>query len=361
MEHYFTPNLESYDQSFESGTIRYESPSNIALVKYWGKHPVQIPANPSISFTLDKCKTTTSLSFSKSNKFGFSITVSGKKKESFEPKITAFFQRVMVYLPFIETFYFEIETSNTFPHSSGIASSASGFSALALCLCHLEQKLNPNITNDELQKKASFIARLGSGSACRSIYGGLVSWGKSDIQSDCSDYWGTSIHNIHPVFKNYQDTILLVDKGTKEVSSSLGHSMMNEHPYAGARFKQANANILSLKSVLETGDVTAFVEIVETEALALHAMMMLSKPYYMLFKPNTVEIIHRVWQFRKRLNINLAITLDAGANVHLLYPASQKKDVLNLINTELVGFCENGQYICDNIGNGPLLLNEAYA
>ncbi len=361
MEHYFISNLEDYNHSFESGTIRYESPSNIALVKYWGKHPVQIPANPSISFTLDKCKTTTSLTFYKRKQFGFCITVDGQNKASFEPKITAFFELIMDYLPFIRTFYFEIETSNTFPHSSGIASSASGLSALALCLCRLEQKLNPKITNQELQKKASFIARLGSGSACRSIYGGIVAWGQSEIQSDCSNYWGTSVDNIHPVFHNYQDTILLVDKGKKEVSSSVGHGMMNQHPYATARFKQANANILALKTVIEEGDLNSFVEIVETEALALHAMMMTSRPYFMLFKPNTVEIIHSVWQFRKRSNVNLAVTLDAGANVHLLYPASQKEDVLNLINTELIGFCENGQYICDNIGNGPMLLNEAYA
>src|SRR5690554_1801837 len=129
----------------ESGTVTWESPSNIALVKYWGKKEHQIPANPSISFTLNNCKTTTTLTFSKKENtqhFSFEVFLDGEKKEEFKPKIETFFKRIESYLPFLTDYHFKIETSNTFPHSSGIASSASGMSALALCLMSVEKKLS---------------------------------------------------------------------------------------------------------------------------------------------------------------------------------------------------------------------------
>ncbi|PAM93332.1 diphosphomevalonate decarboxylase, partial [Flavobacterium sp. IR1] len=136
------------------------------------------PANPSVSFTLDYCKTTTSLSFQKKAKpldnFDFELFFENEKKASFRPKIEQFFKRIVAYLPFLKEYNFTIHTSNSFPHSSGIASSASGMSALALCLMSLEKQLDPSMKEEFFTKKASFLARLGSGSACRSIEGELV-------------------------------------------------------------------------------------------------------------------------------------------------------------------------------------------
>ena len=134
----------------KTGSVTWESPSNIALVKYWGKNPDQIPANPSISFTLNTCKTTTKLSYElldvPSNKFEFELYFEGELKEDFKPKVVTFFQRIEAYVPFLKSYRFKIETSNSFPHSSGIASSASGMSALALCVMSLEQEINPDLT-----------------------------------------------------------------------------------------------------------------------------------------------------------------------------------------------------------------------
>lgn len=348
------------NSSLQEGFVEYESPSNIALVKYWGKYPVQIPANPSISFTLKNCKTRTKVSFKRGD-FAFKVLVDGVEKESFRPKIEQFFGLIKDYLPFTRHFSFVIETTNSFPHSSGIASSASGMSALAMCLCRIESHLDSSEREPEFLKKASFVARIGSGSACRSIYAGLVEWGETGSFEDSSDYWGTPFYDYHQVFENYQDTILLVDQGEKSVSSSTGHSLMTQHTYAKKRFQQAHENIAKLKQALIDGDLNNFNEIVESEALTLHAMMMTSRPYFMLFKPNTVEIIRKVWEFREQTPLNLVFTLDAGANVHLLYPYTEKKRILKFIEEELVGFCENGQYICDEVGGGPTLLNEDYA
>lgn len=340
----------------DSGHVTWSAPSNIALVKYWGKIKEQLPANPSISFTLNSCRTITRLSYTKKTEqtsFTFDLLFDGQPKEDFKPKIQKFLERIEVYCPYLKQYHLTIDTQNTFPHSSGIASSASGMAALALCFVSLEKVINPKLTEEQFYQKASFLARLGSGSACRSISGELVVWGQHPDIGDSSDLYGISFPGkIHPVFQDFQDTILLVDKGEKQVSSTVGHDLMHNHPFAERRFKQAVQNLSDLKAMFENGDLEAFMEIVESEALTLHAMMMTSRPYFILMKPNTLQIINKIWNFRKTTKTPVCFTLDAGANVHVLYPESAREEVLQFIKNELVGYCQNGQYICDAVGNG---------
>ena len=356
-----------YTHSVESGFFQWSAPSNIALVKYWGKKDNQIPANPSVSFTLNNCKTITKLAFAKNdistalnvagNNFSFDLLFEGKPKEDFKPKIQKFLERIEIYLPFLKDYHFTIDTENTFPHSSGIASSASGMAALAMNLMSLEKALNPEMTDDYFFQKASLLARLGSGSACRSVKGQVVVWGNHANISGSSDLFGVEFPNvIHANFKNFQDTILLVDKGEKQVSSTVGHDLMHNHPFAERRFAQAHENLDHLITIFENGDLDAFIKIVESEALTLHAMMMTSMPYFILMKPNTLQIINAIWKFRKETKVPVCFTLDAGANVHVLYPENTSETVLQFIKDELVGYCQNGQYICDEIGNGAVLI-----
>ena len=358
--------FNSNSPTLEAANFEWSAPSNIALVKYWGKKENQIPANPSISFTLDSCKTVTKLDFIRkhfdklsvtSSSFSFDLLFEGQPKDDFKPKIQKFFKRIEVYCPYLKNYHFNIDTKNTFPHSSGIASSASGMAALAMNIMSLEKQLNPTMTEDFFYQKASFLARLGSGSACRSVKGNVVVWGKHQEIEGSSDLFGVAFSSkIHPVFTNYQDTILLVDKGEKQVSSTVGHDLMHNHPFAEQRFLQAHHNLSAIKSVLENGDVNRFIEIVESEALTLHAMMMTSLPYFILMKPNTLEIINKIWKFRNETKIPVCFTLDAGANVHILYPENVIVKTLQFIKDELVGYCQNGQYICDQIGFGSQLI-----
>lgn len=349
----FIPKTPS--KNIGSGAIGFSSPSNIALVKYWGKRPHQIPANPSISFTLSNCKTNTILRYTpkSTDDFSFDVFLDGNKQADFRPKIQQFFERILPYAPFLKSFHFDIETSNTFPHSSGIASSASGMSALAICVVALEELICIDLDSAYLKRKASFLARLGSGSACRSIEGGLVVWGKHNSILGSSDLVGFQFpFEVHPVFKDYQDAILLVDKGEKQVSSSVGHNLMHNHPYAKSRFEQAHTHMDQLIPILESGAVQEFMNIVEKEALILHAMMMSSDPYFILMKPNTLEIINSIWVFRKETQIPVCFTLDAGANVHVLYPKQYTSEVEHLIKDQLSVYCQNGQYILDHVGLG---------
>jgi diphosphomevalonate decarboxylase len=341
--------------SITSANFEWSAPSNIALVKYWGKKENQIPANPSISFTLNHCKTITKLEVVKKSEtqdISFELLFEGKPKEDFKPKIQKFLERIAPYCPYIKDYHFKIDTQNTFPHSSGIASSASGMAALAVNIMRLEKTIIPSISDEYFYSKASFLARLGSGSACRSIKGEVVVWGNHDAILGSSDLFGIAFSEIHENFKNYQDTILLVDKGEKQVSSTLGHNLMHNHPYAEQRFAQAHENLTTLKEVLTTGNIAEFIKIVESEALTLHAMMLTSMPYFILMKPNTLAIINALWNFRNKTQIPVCFTLDAGANVHVLYPAAVKEKVLQFIQDELVAYCQNGQYICDCIGTG---------
>ncbi|MEX0312790.1 MAG: diphosphomevalonate/mevalonate 3,5-bisphosphate decarboxylase family protein [Allomuricauda sp.] len=350
----FLPN--QYSDLPMEGKVSWKAPSNIALVKYWGKRTNQIPANPSISFTLNACATTTSVTYTKKedvSQFSFDLLLDGRPKEDFKPKIQTFFERVSTYLPFLKSYHFKIETSNSFPHSSGIASSASGMAALSLCLLDIERRFDTEMDQAFFNKKASFLARLGSGSACRSIEGDLIQWGEDENIPDSSDLIGIKYpFKVNSVFENYHDTILLVHKGEKQVSSTVGHNLMHDHPYAKRRFQQAHENLNKLKSVFSNGDLEGFIQIVESEALTLHAMMMTSMPYFILMKPDTLEIINKIWGFRKETGAPICFTLDAGANVHVLYPESIKEKAIQFIQNELVAHCENGHYICDQIGNG---------
>ena len=340
----------------DKASYTWQTPSNIALVKYWGKSNPQIPKNASISFTLNNCHTITTIDFVKKEKskiVDFDLFFEGNKKEDFKPKIAEFFKRIEKYCPYIFDYKMTINSENSFPHSSGIASSASGLSAIAMCLMSLESDLNKNLSQEFINKKASFLARLGSGSASRSIEGPLVVWGKHTEIENSSDLFGVQYpYKVHPIFKNYQDAILLVDKGEKQVSSTIGHKLMHNHPFAENRFKQANDNLTKISKILQEGNIKEFIKIVESEALSLHAMMLTSSPYFILMKPNTLEIINKIWSYREEKNSNICFTLDAGANVHVLYPENEKEKVNLFIDKELSKYCQKKQYICDNVGLG---------
>lgn len=346
-----------YDLSSLQGKVTWESPSNIALVKYWGKKEVQIPCNPSVSFTLRDACTTTTLEYAPKagSEQKVQFFLDQEEKPSFVPKILKFIERIAEWSPFVKDLDFKIYSSNTFPHSAGIASSASGMSALALCICSIEEQINEALQNeDAFYRKASHLARLGSGSACRSLYGGLVNWGKSQYIDGSSDLYGTDVTDqVHDVFKTYRDTILIVDKAEKKVSSTIGHGLMDNNPFSEQRFQQAEDNMGKIMNILKSGDEEAFIKIVESEALTLHAMMMTSDPYYLLMRPNTLKIIEKLFAFREDTKIPVGFTLDAGPNVHVLYPEHSENQVKNFIDTELKQLLHDFCYLTDQVGSGP--------
>jgi diphosphomevalonate decarboxylase len=356
--------LEFEIRNLEPGTwnpelIGWRSPSNIALVKYWGKKPEQIPANPSLSMTLKMACTEMVLEYERTNEepenewIGFLFE--GKKQDKFEQKIAEYISSLSKEYPILNNYRFKLSSSNTFPHSTGIASSASSMSALGLCLAELIFKENAVPKRQHVFfKEASRLSRLASGSACRSVYGGYVIWGKTPGLNDTSDEYAIPVpFEVNPEMRVMKDAILVVSSTEKEVSSRAGHALMEAHPFAGQRFISAVENILALNRALKSGDFDRFVQITESEALMLHALMMTSNPSYFLFEPNTVNIVNSIRQFRKETSIPVCFTLDAGPNVHLLYPAPFQERIKSWINEHLIQYCENGSWIDDEIGKGP--------
>jgi diphosphomevalonate decarboxylase len=338
------------------GKVGWQSPSNIALVKYWGKKGKQIPQNPSISFTLSECCSETFISFEKADRLDFRFFFEGKENPAFGAKIEKFLIDYQAFFPFINQLALTVESRNTFPHSSGIASSASSMSAFVMGLIEIERSLSLSKgrpVNMDL-KKASYFSRLASGSAARSVYPKMALWGATDCYKDSSDEFAVSLaDDIHPVFKTYRDSILIVSGEQKSVSSRAGHALMEGNPYASARYAQANENIKNLLSALKSGDLDTFINITESEALQLHALMMCSNPSYILMKPNTLNLINEIREFRKETKIPLCFTLDAGPNVHLLYPESEAEKVEYFIKNVLADYCDRDRWIADHVGEGP--------
>ena len=334
-------------------SVKWQSPSNIAIVKYWGKRPGmnQIPQNPSVSFTLSKCSTETSIDYKASDRFGLHFRFDGKENPEFQTKIADFLKNQMSAFPFLNEMELHINSHNTFPHSSGIASSASSMSALVMCLLDIER--NVNGADDIDLKKASRLSRLASGSACRSLFPKMALWGETEAWQGSSDEYAVTLQDaIHPIFKDYHDSILIVSDAKKSVSSRAGHALMNDNPYAEVRYAVAKNHIKDLLEALKTGDLEAFIRITESEAMQLHALMMCSHPSYILMKPNTLRIINTLNEFRQETDIPVCFTLDAGPNVHILYPDQHAEMVERFIMDELEQYCVGGQWIPDQVGEG---------
>ena len=350
------------------GRVGWQCPSNIALVKYWGKRGKQLPQNPSISFTLSKCCTETFVEFEKADRFGFSFFFEGKENPAFGAKIEKFLLDNQTFFPFINQLHLKVESRNSFPHSSGIASSASSMSAFVMGLIEIESLLVGLSTGSKAlvdsvpepvegpinMQKASYFSRLASGSAARSVFPAMALWGKTEVYEGSSDEYAVSLaEDIHPVFKTYHDSILIVSGEAKSVSSRAGHALMEGNPYAPARYAQANENIKNLLSALKSGDLDSFINITESEALQLHALMMCSNPSFILMKANTLNIINEIRSFREETKIPICFTLDAGPNVHLLYPDSDAEKVKHFIHDHLAAYCVDNKWIADHVGDGP--------
>jgi diphosphomevalonate decarboxylase len=350
-------NTQSDNQGSVTLQAAWRSPSNIALVKYWGKLPGQIPCNPSISFTLKEsyteCRIVATPSLHEKDQVLFNLQFHDQPaSETFRSRTALYLDKLRSEYSFLSHYHMNIHSFNSFPHSSGIASSASAMSSLALCLGTLDEKINGHSEKMNL-KRISSLARLGSGSASRSLYGGIVLWGKSSLFPGSSNDYALPVTGVHEVFREWGDAILIVDSSRKKVSSSEGHERMKNHFYRNGRVEQAAFHTGELLAALQQGNTVDFVRIVESEALSLHGLMMSSEPSFILLKEESVSIINLVQAFRQRTGIPACFTIDAGPNIHLLYPWSYRETVLEFIREELLPLCEGQAWIDDRVGTGP--------
>ncbi len=334
------------------GTVSWQSPSNIALIKYWGKHGRQLPRNASISFTLSHCVSTTEMTVDTGgSEFNLEFYFEGQRNDAFGARMEKFLLSITDKLPWIGNTTFKISSKNSFPHSSGIASSASAMSAVAMCLVDIDAQLQGKSYLD--LPLASELARLGSGSASRSIIPSLGVWGECHITDSTDDYAIPYSDQVDPIFHTFHDDILIVSASEKSVSSSAGHQLMDQSVFAAARYALANDRLKALTGAMKEGDLETFGSIVEDEALTLHGLMMCSEPSFALLEPNTLNLINAIRAFRKDTAIPVYFTLDAGPNIHLLYPDQYTTEVGKWRDEVLAQYCEDNRIITDQVGHGP--------
>ncbi len=335
----------------EPGAITWRSPSNIAIIKYWGKYGVQLPRNPSLSLTLASSFTDMRLEYAlredrNAGPIDLEFFFHQEANEAFETKMREYLQSLLPVYPFLEQLKLTVYSGNSFPHSAGIASSASAMSALALALCSLEDLLFGTLNDaEDFDQKASYLARLGSGSACRSIFPHAAVWGETSLVPGSSNEFAVPAGDLlHEKFKDLHDDILIVSADEKAVSSRDGHALMEGNPFAEVRYAQARTRLSALLDALRSGDLESFGKIAEDEALTLHALMMCSNPSYILLQPGTLAIIEKVRAWRADTGNALYFTLDAGPNVHLLYPGEIVAEVRGFIE-ELLEHCEGHTFL----------------
>lgn len=310
------------------------APSNIAFIKYWGKkdEKLKLPENGSISMNLSNLLTTTTVEFQKNLKED-EIIINKSINPSRPPLIRGGAQnsppdkgelegiwvarnRVIVHLDRIRSLAkirtkAKVVSKNNFPTGTGLSSSASGFAALTLAAASAAGlKLS--------EKELSILARLGSGSACRSIPDGFAEW--LEGSSNESSY---AVSLYPPDFWDIVDIVAVVNIGPKDVPTSIGQKLANTSPFFSVRKKHINEKIKTIKKYLKEKSFTPFGELIETEALELHAVMLTSTPSLIYWLPGTISVIKQVQKWRKE-GIQVYFTLNTGQDVHLI---CQKKDM----------------------------------
>ncbi len=331
----------------------YQVPSNIALVKYWGKVGPQIPGNPSLSMTLEECHTLTQMVVMPRQEGvpWVEFFFDDRPQESFAKKIEKWLTELSLDIPFLTKMSFSIKSRNSFPHSAGIASSASGMGALSACLGDILGQLHGEKMPLPI---VSHWARLGSGSASRSVMGPFAWWGEGSLDNSNNQY-AIVAPKVHESFMGMHDSIVMVSQSEKKVSSTQGHALMDHHPYKDVRYQQASANCERLYSIMKAGDWDAFIPLVEKEALELHGLMMNSDPSFILMEGTSLDIIHQVRNFRADTGLPLTFTMDAGPNVHLLYPKEYYRKIRPFIDNEILPLTEEQNCIHDYMGMGPVV------
>ena len=308
------------------------APSNIALCKYWGKRDAKLnlPVNSSLSVSLGQLGTSTQIRIRDE---GVASTPEGKNVEATlssldciwlngarQPAESSFSKRISAFLdlfrPTVGKVYFDVRTENNIPTAAGLASSASGFAALVLAL--------DDWAGWGLDKqKLSMLARLGSGSASRSVYDGFVQW-HAGTNAEGTDSFAERLDEEWPEFRI---GILEISDAKKTVGSRDG---MNRTVETSELYKswpiQANADIDVIHRAIEVRDFSMLGMTAERNALSMHATMLAAWPPLLYLQPESIEQIHRIQRVRTA-GLEVYLTIDAGPNIKLLFLAENETAV----------------------------------
>lgn len=321
--------------------------ANIALNKYWGKRDTTkiLPTKSSLSLGVAALSTKTSLSIN--NKPIHTIQLGWQSAHNNEAAAIITFLELCKKIYNIDCF-FSINTENSFPTSNGLASSASGFAALAIgfnSLCNL------NLTTTEI----STLARIGSGSACRSIEGGFCLWKKG------SNLLGTDSHaeQIAPTthWPTLRIIIVIVNDQCKSISSRIGMAAsVSTSPLYNKWINESEERIPHMIDAINNKDLTTLGKLTEEDWHGMHKVMLSTTPSLSYWQKESYLIMHTIEQLRIIHTINAYYTTDAGPNVKIIC----EEHTTNLIVNALQSTLPSAHIIVSALAPNPII-TEHYA
>ena len=307
------------------------APSNIAFIKYWGKkdEALRLPENGSISMNLSSLLTTTTVEFDEKYTDD-EIVINNEKEKLANSKAVKHLDLIRKLAGIVTKA--KVVTNNNFPSGTGLSSSASGFAALTVAATNAAGlKLS--------EKELSIIARQGSGSACRSIPNGFVEW----LDGDNSEI--SYAQSIHPHDHwDIVDVVGVVSTGKKEVPTTEGMKLVGSSPFFSVRKSHMKEKIKLCKELLLKKDFTKFGELIEAEALEMHAVMLTSTPSLIYWTSGTLQIMKLTKKWRSS-GLEVYFTINTGQDIHLI---TQGKDV-DRLQKEL----EELEFVREVVVNNP--------
>lgn len=317
------------------------SPANIAFVKYWGARDPEraVPLNPSISMTLSRCVSRCTVELRPAGAADEVLLAPAMRPapEPFAAPVRAQLERVRRWAGRKEGL--RVATRNSFPSDAGLASSASGFSALTLATA---RALGRDPDREDRAELATLTRRSGSGSAARSLLGGFVEW-------DVSESGVTRLRRLAgPDDWELRDVIALVETEPKPVSSREGHRRAHTSPYLSRRLELLPERLRRVRAAIADRDPAALGPVVEEEAVDLHLIAMSSRPPIFYWRPGTLRVLEEVRSLR-RDRVGAWATMDAGANVHVLCVPEEEEEVAE----RLAALDEVVRTLRDRTGAGP--------
>lgn len=325
-----------------------EAPANIAFIKYWGAADLEraIPLNPSISMTLRRCVSRTTVRLIDEGRADevFLVGEAGDLQPctgSFRSRVVAQLERLRLWSGTRNGFC--VATRNSFPAAAGMASSASGFAALTVAVVHALGKPTSAAELSELARLS------GSGSASRSVMGGYVEWPTEADPDSCratqlapESHW------------DLRDVVALVQRDPKTVSSLEGHVRAPTSPHFARRQELLSARLDVVREAIRERCLERLGPVLELDAIELHLVAMSSVPAIFYWSPATLRVLERVRRLRQD-GLEAWSTMDAGANVHVICtPQSEPQVAAALAATEGVH-----ELVRDGVGAGPKLLTES--
>jgi diphosphomevalonate decarboxylase len=332
------------------------TPSNIAFLKYWGKSDElhQWPANDSLSMTLRHAQTITrsKISLQGEDRLFVGGTYQAPKNSSFK-KSYGHLERLRKMLGF--SAFLDISTENTFPSSCGIASSASGLGALTLAALAAwtgARSLGELESSGFDRSRLAQLAHLGSGSAGRSFWGGYVVWEKGP-SPESQRFYPLAV----PEELSLVDIIAVLSKEPKSVSSSEGHRSAWSSPLFTPRLAIHPLRMESMIKALQKGDLEKAGDMMETEALEMHAIMMTAQPSIHYLTGQSCQLITWIRQERVKGNLPAWFTIDAGPNIHVICAQKDREAVYQALLTRFES-PQPLELLVDETGPGPQLTVE---